>query len=136
VAIFGNAANSTGTSFQPNLNVVAAGGGLVVKENGKAKLLYAAVYSNSTRTPNGYALGGGVNNGGTATLAYSKVFNNTATSETLANSLGGGIHNARYEGLYFGLSTVNGSLTLINSQISGNHPNQCDPAGSSAGCSH
>jgi hypothetical protein len=136
IAIFGNAANSTGTAPQPNLNAVAAGGGLVIKENGKAKLVYTAVYSNSTHAPNGYALGGGVNNGGTATLAYSKVVNNTADGETLANSLGGGVHNARYEGLYFGIGTVNGSLTLINSQIAGNHPDQCDPTGSSPGCSH
>jgi hypothetical protein len=141
VAIFGNVANSAAGLE------VAAGGGLVIAGcqpvtggstciAGKAKLLYTVIYSNTAHAPNGYALGGGIDNGGTATLAYSKVANNTAAGGTLANSLGGGIYNADWESFYFNVIPVSGSLTLINSQVAGNHPDQCDPTGSVLGCSN
>ncbi|MGI9074704.1 MAG: hypothetical protein ACR2JB_26085, partial [Bryobacteraceae bacterium] len=141
VAIFGNVANS---SAGPE---IAAGGGLAIAGcrpvaggstciAGKAKLLYTVIYSNATRAPNGYALGGGIDNGGTATLAYSKVANNTAAGDTLTNSLGGGIYNADWESFYYGGTPVSGSLTLFSSQVTGNHPDQCDPTGSVPGCSN
>lgn len=145
VAIFDNTAVSSGTS--PLANNVAAGGGLVIAgclpvaggstcSAGKAKLLYTAIYSNTARTPNGYALGGGIDNGGRAILVDSKVVNNTAVGDTLANSLGGGVYNADYKNFLYPYGTANGSLTLFNSQIFGNHPDQCDPTGSVPGCSN
>ena len=73
------------------------------------------------------ALGGGINNGGVATLTYSKVLNNTAEGETLANSLGGGIYNS---------NSASGAVILTGTTVANNHPDQCDPTGSVPGCSN
>jgi hypothetical protein len=65
----------------------------------------------------GGALGGGiVNNEGTLTAAFSNIVHNTAKDE------GGGIENG-------------GSVTLSQTKVSGNTPDNCEPVGTIAGCS-
>jgi hypothetical protein len=93
-------------------------------------LLHTIVHCNTVRTElEGEAQGGGVYNGETSTaiLEHSKVVNNTAQAATLANSLGGGIYNA---------NPASGSVTLAQTQVKNNHPDQCDPTGSVPGCSN
>jgi hypothetical protein len=125
VVIFGNTA--TASVSGPGGTATARGGGLAI--SGKATLLHTFVHCNIARAPDGVARGGGIDNGdtGTAILEHSKVINNTAEGDTLANSLGGGIYNA---------NAASGSVTLTLTLVKGNHPDQCDPTGSVPGCSN
>ncbi|MGI8962195.1 MAG: hypothetical protein ACR2IV_21040 [Bryobacteraceae bacterium] len=77
----------------------------------------------------GEAQGGGIYNSfsGIASLNRSKVIENTAQGDGLDNSLGGGIFNA---------DTASGAVTLTDSTVKDNHPNQCDPTGSVPGCTN
>jgi hypothetical protein len=128
VVVFGNNATaSVDPGASNDATATARGGGLGI--SGKATLLHTFVHSNTARASDGVARGGGIDNGdtGTAILKYSKVVNNTAAGNTLADSLGGGIYNA---------NPASGSVTLTVTQVKGNHPDQCDPTGSVPGCSN
>jgi hypothetical protein len=87
------------------------------------------LHCNTARALKSRALGGGLYNSttGLASLNRSRVVANTAQGNAIANSLGGGIYNA---------NSVTGSVTLTQTQVKGNHPDQCDPMGSVTGCSN
>jgi hypothetical protein len=128
VVVFGNTATASLAPGASNeATATSRGGGLAI--SGKATLLHTFVHSNTARASDGAARGGGIDNDdtATATVEHSKVINNTAEGDTLANSLGGGIYNA---------NPANGSVTLTQTQVKGNHPDQCDPTGSVPGCSN
>jgi len=105
----GGTAAITGTTFTEN--EAFAGGALV--NSGRAALIYVTIQDNSAII----AFGGGiVNNEGTLTAAFSNIVHNTAKDE------GGGIENG-------------GSVTLSQTKVSGNTPDNCEPVGTIAGCS-
>jgi hypothetical protein len=97
----------------------ALGGGL--RNNGTLDMTTTAVTGNTASAPRGTALGGGIYNefDGTATLTTSAVVGNRATGGSAA---GGGIFND------------GGPVTLNNTVVLGNIPDNCQPPGTVSGC--
>jgi hypothetical protein len=129
--IFGNTAIISPVNA-PDL-AIAGGGGVgvgVIDDNGNVTLIHSVVHCNTVRAGvGGEAQGGGLRNGANSTvnLDHSKVLSNTAEGGTAADSQGGGIYNA---------NTASGSVTLTQTQVRNNHPDQCDPTGSVPGCTN
>ncbi len=108
---------------------IAADAGLGAPVNAKLTLDNTDVHCNIARALEGVAQGGGIYNSatGTSSLDVSKVTENAAQGNGIDNSQGGGIYNG---------NTASGSVTLTDSTVKDNHPNQCDPTGSVPGCSN
>ncbi len=119
-----------------SVSATAEGGGIAVDAgppgvpvNAKLTLDDTDVHCNIARALKGLAQGGGIYNSatGTSSLDVSKVTENAAQGNGIDNSQGGGIYNG---------NTASGSVTLTDSTVKDNHPNQCDPTGSVPGCSN
>jgi hypothetical protein len=108
--------------------VVASGGGIINAQGPPGAAGTGILTLNQTRVLNNSAGGdgGGIANGvplpgpvplvgGPVTLNHSRVSGNTAAH-------GGGIFN------------FNGSVTLLDTTVTNNHPDNCEPPGSIAGC--
>ncbi len=102
---------------------ITRGGGIANTFGATLTLSASLVTGNTVEAIDGEAHGGGIYNGdATATLSSTDVSNNRASS------LGG---SAQGGGIF---KTEAGSVTLISSSVTGNHPNNCHPLNSIAGC--
>jgi hypothetical protein len=117
----GNTAAGTG--------IVASGGGILNAQGPPGSVDTGILTLNNSRVDqnraggdgggiaNGLALGGPMSPpGGAVTLRNSQVEGNTAAH-------GGGIFNS------------GGTVTLVGTAVTGNHPDNCEPTGTIAGCS-
>ena len=109
---------NTAVRTQPSTFPTQGGG---INNGGTVTLITSQVTGNTISSTDGDVQGGGIYNDGTATLNTSGVTNNTASAPS-GSAQGGGIFKA------------SGSVTLNNSAVLGNHPNNCAPLNSVAGC--
>ncbi len=100
----------TGSTFSGN---TAADGGAIANSAMLAVTDSTLTRNAATDPNNGY--GGGLDNGGTATLTDTVITGNTASVD------GGGIYNL-------------GSVALTRTQVRSNTPDNCAPTGTIAGC--
>ena len=116
---------STAVTNNTASGTTATGGGIL---NQKTLTMNGSLVSdNSVNASGGNAQGGGLFNSdlGPSTLTNSSVSRTRATARG-GTSEGGGIFNK---------NDVSGSVTLSNTPVAANKPNNCRPVGSVPGCS-
>ncbi|WP_327280851.1 MULTISPECIES: hypothetical protein [unclassified Streptomyces] len=130
----------------------ARGGGIHISRTGGLTLTGSTVRGNTARASGGTARGGGISNaaGGTLTADQSHFTRNTAEAPDGGTAQGGGIFhavgtttlknkssvtgNTATDGDGGGIFKESGTLTLDDTVVRRNRPNNCAPAGSVPGC--